>query len=72
MKQTKFHGIDKDETKIYKAGYNTGWDDCLEDVEKIINEEIEDEKIAVDDKTVRYWDILKELNYIKKRVKELK
>lgn len=72
MKQTKFHGIDRDETKMYETGYNTGWSDCLEEIKKIIDEELEMEKIAVKRKVIRNWNIPEELNYIKHRLKELK
>ena len=37
MRQRTFHGVDATETRIYKAGYNTGYDDAKEDFAKMFN-----------------------------------
>jgi hypothetical protein len=33
-KQRKFHGLDKDEVKQFKAGYNQGYKDAKEDLKE--------------------------------------
>ena len=41
MKQKKFVGLDKEEVKQYKAGYNVGYDDAKKDFIQKCQDEIQ-------------------------------
>jgi antitoxin component HigA of HigAB toxin-antitoxin module len=58
--------------KNYVSGFKQGYNKALDEVEKILQNEINNEKDAIDRKAIRNWGILEELRFIKDMLKELR